>query len=113
MIEEIADGRATATLKVEPELGNSWGTLHGGAIMSLVDVMGTLALLSVDHTRGGVSVEMNTSFMAAAPEGATLKLEGSVLKAGKTLGFTDVRMWTRREDGREVDVARGRHTKAL
>jgi len=38
----------------------------------IVDVLGTLALLSNDHSaRGGVSVEMNVSFLAPANLGET------------------------------------------
>ena len=42
------------------------GTLHGGAISTIIDVVGTLALLSKDPSRAGVSIEMNQSFCAAA-----------------------------------------------
>jgi acyl-coenzyme A thioesterase PaaI-like protein len=36
-----ADG-VECTLKVATRLGNSYGTLHGGAVASLIDVVGTL-----------------------------------------------------------------------
>ena len=43
----IGGGGATCTLRVSDALANNFGTLHGGAISTLVDVAGTLALLSV------------------------------------------------------------------
>ena len=109
-IDSAENGRAVCSFRVEKELQNSYGTLHGGAISTIVDVMGTLALLSVDHTRGGVSVDLNVSFVAAARPNDALVATGIVLKTGKTLGFTEVQV--RRADNGKL-VATGRHTKAL
>eukprot|EP01047_Picozoa_sp_COSAG01_P063930 COSAG01_NODE_8369_length_2811_cov_13.888643_2_plen_66_part_00 len=53
-----ADGAVQCELKVTEQLANSYGTLHGGAISTIVDVLGTMALLTRDHTRAGVSVEV-------------------------------------------------------
>jgi len=39
------------TLQVEKGMGNAYGTMHGGAVASLVDIVGTLALLSRDSSR--------------------------------------------------------------
>ena len=44
------------TLTVGPSLQNSRGTLHGGAAATLVDVLGTMALLTKDPQRPGASV---------------------------------------------------------
>ena len=100
-------------LTVTPALCNNFGTLHGGAIATLVDVVGTLALLGVDPLRPGVSVEMNQSFCAAATQGQKLNLVGRVLRTGKTLGFTETEI--RIADGKHAGrlVATGRHTKYL
>lgn len=87
----------------------AFGTLHGGATCTLIDVVGTLALLSLDKARPGVSVELNSSFVAAARGGETVKVVGTVLKTGKRLGFTQVDILG--SDGRLC--ATGRHTKAL
>ncbi len=43
---------------------NSDGLLHGGVMASLVDVLGTAALISVGQRRG-MSVEINVSFMSS------------------------------------------------
>ena len=62
----------------------------------------------------GVSVELSVSFLSAAPAGATIFVEGRVLKTGKRLGFTTVDIF--RHDaatGKRIDVATGRHTKSL
>ena len=89
-VESAHAGIAICTFVVTPELQNSYGTLHGGAISTVVDVLGTLALLSMDQTRAGVSVDLNVSFMSAAEAGDKLVATGSVLKTGRTLGYTQV-----------------------
>ena len=88
---------------------NAFGTLHGGATCTIIDVVGTLALLSLDQGRPGVSVELNTSFIAAAHANEMVRVVGSVLKVGKRLGFTQVDILG--ADGRLC--ATGRHTKAF
>ena len=115
-VREVGGGRVLCALPALPErLLNAYATLHGGAAATLVDVVGTLALLSLDPARPGVSVELSLSFLAPAPAGATVWVEGKVLKAGKRLGFTQVDIWHTHADGNgpRVDVATGRHTKSL
>lgn len=87
----------------------AFGTLHGGATCTIMDVAGTLALLSLDTARPGVSVELNSSFVAAAKAGEKIRIVASVLKTGKRLGFTHVDIYG--ADDRLC--ATGRHTKAL
>lgn len=109
---EVGGGRVLCSVEVSEPLQNAYSTLHGGAAATLVDVVGTLALLSIDATRPGVSVELGLSFLSPAPAGATVLIEGTVLKTGKRLGFTNVDIYYERE-GKRVAVATGRHTKAL
>ena len=101
----------TCELTVTAEVCNNFKTLHGGATSTLVDVVGTLALLGRDPTRPGVSVEMNQSFCAAAKEGQKLQAVGKVVKYGKTLGFTEVTVASASDPAKVI--ATGRHTKFL
>jgi len=103
-------GVVKCTLPVTECLGNSWATLHGGATCTIIDIVGTMALLTLDHERAGVTVDLNASYTNAARVGDTLMIEGRVLKTGKTLGFTEVTI-NRKSDGKLV--AKGRHTKVL
>jgi acyl-coenzyme A thioesterase 13 len=102
-------GHAEAVCNIDEGLGNSYGSLHGGATSTLVDIMGTLALLAKDHKRGGVSIDLNVSFLNAAPLGSKIICKGAVLKLGKNLGFTEVEILN--EEGKII--ATGRHTKAF
>jgi acyl-coenzyme A thioesterase 13 len=109
-VERVGDGTVDCVLPVTAEVANSYGTLHGGATSLLVDVVGTMALLTRDATRPGVSVELNVSFLAAAKVGEEVAVQGRVLRTGRTLGYTVVDL-RRKADG--TLLATGRHTKAL
>jgi acyl-coenzyme A thioesterase 13 len=102
-------GRFACDLTVTRELTNRFGTLHGGAIATIVDVLTTAALLTMT-TRGGVSVELSCAYCAPATLEETVRVECEVVKMGKTLAWMECRM-TRASDG-EV-VATGKHTKFL
>lgn len=61
---DSAAGRVTCSLTVHEGVLNGYGTLHGGAITTLVDIAGTMALLARDAGKPGVSIELNTTFLA-------------------------------------------------
>jgi acyl-coenzyme A thioesterase 13 len=104
-------GRARVRLPVGEAVQNANGALHGGAVATLVDVVGTLAIMTADRDhRPGVSTDLNVSWFAPAAGGSTVLVEATVLKTGRTLAFVQVDV--RRElDG--VLVAQGRMTKFL
>ena len=63
----MAGGRAQVALKLKPEHMNSWQVTHGGVVMTLLDVVMSLAGRSLDpDSRAGVTVEMKTSFLQPA-----------------------------------------------
>jgi uncharacterized protein (TIGR00369 family) len=70
---------------------NTMGNPHGGALAALADHTGgiTAAILT---GRGGPSTDMNIRFLAAASD-ATIVAEGRVLRAGRRLIVTDVRVY--------------------
>lgn len=108
-VTAISSGSVTCELDVKEGLQNSYTSLHGGAVATIVDVVGTMALLTMDPTRAGVSVDLSVSYLTAAKAGETITAVGTVLKTGKRLGFAQVEL--RHKDGSLV--ATGRHTKAL
>lgn len=108
---EAAGGRAKARLVVAEPVQNMGGTLHGGAIATIVDDVGTIAIITGDRNgRPGVTTDLNVSYLAPAPAGAAVLAEATVLKIGRTLAFVAVDL-RREEDG--VLVAQGRMTKHL
>jgi uncharacterized protein (TIGR00369 family) len=64
---EKADGRARLGFAPAPEHLNSWGGIHGGVVMSLLDTALSTASRSLDPACVGcTTVEMKTNFLAAA-----------------------------------------------
>ena len=53
-------------LVVEEEHQNAGGTLHGGLTATLVDSITTLALLSMENGRPGVSIDLHVSWVEHA-----------------------------------------------
>lgn len=106
---DAGGGGARARLPVGPAVQNLGGSLHGGAVATLVDVAGTVAIMTADaQGRPGVTTDLNVSYFAAGK--GTVVAEATVLKAGRTLAFVTVDV-RREEDG--VLVAQGRMTKHL
>jgi acyl-coenzyme A thioesterase 13 len=108
---DAGGGRARMHLPVGEAVANIAGTLHGGAIATLVDNAGTVAIISADErSRPGVTTDLNVSYFAAASDGSAVIAEATVLKVGRTLAFVSVDV-RREADG--VLVAQGRMTKHL
>src|SRR5687767_7981375 len=74
----LEGGKARARLPVGEAVQNPNGALHGGAVATLVDVVGTLAIMSADREhRPGVSTDLNVSWLSPAPGGSTVLVERS------------------------------------
>jgi acyl-coenzyme A thioesterase 13 len=109
----MADGRAKVRLPIGEAVQNWFGSLHGGAIATLVDDAGTLAIVSADRdSRPGITTDLNVSYFTAARGAAVIAViaDATVQKIGKTLAFVSVDI--RREDDGAL-VAQGRMTKFL
>ena len=65
-IAQMADGRSELRLDTKPEHLNSFGVVHGGALMTLIDVTMAAAGRSMQPEMGMVTIEMKTSFMQPA-----------------------------------------------
>ncbi len=103
-------GNATVKLEVVPEVANLSGNLHGGAIATLIDDVGTLAIMGGDaDNRPGVTTDLNVSYMSSARLGSTVLAEARALKCGRTLAFAEVEIKT--EEGKPI--AHGRLTKFM
>ncbi len=89
----LEDGVARARLPVSGAVQNPLGTLHGGAIATLVDDIGTLAIMSADaESRPGVTTDLSVSYLRAAPAGAEVTIEGKAAKTGRSLAFVEVEL---------------------
>jgi acyl-coenzyme A thioesterase 13 len=106
-----ADGHVVVHVQVMIDHVNVAKNLHGGAGATLVDVVGTLAIIGADrHHRYGVSTDLNVSWLAPVPLGETAIVDARVLKIGRSLAFVEVEI---RRASDDVLCLQGRLTKSL
>ena len=97
LTEELGEGTAKLSLPVEPHLKNSLGTVHGGVIMSLLDVaLCTAARTLHPDSVGVITIDLSTSFIGGGT-GAKLVAESRVLRDGRSLIFVEAE--AKNEDG--------------
>src|SRR5438477_3155569 len=95
----LENGKARVRIPVSPQVANLNGNLHGGAIATLVDDVGTLAIVDADRqNRPGVTTDLNVSYFAPGRAGENVLVEGTVLKSGRTVAYVSVDL--RRESDR-------------
>ncbi len=89
-LQTFEGGQATITFDPKPEHQNSFNVVHGGASMTLLDVVMAHAARSVEPAMGCVTIEMKTSFMRAAK--GPLTAHGTLLHRTATMAFTEGRI---------------------
>ena len=89
LTETLGEGTARLSVPVEPHLSNSLGTVHGGVIMSLLDVaLCTAARTLHPESVGVITINMSTSFIGGG-KGAKLLADARVLKDGRSMSFVE------------------------
>ena len=89
LTEELGQGTARLSLPVEKEFTNSLGTVHGGVIMSLLDVaLCTAARTLHPDSTGVITIDLSTSFIGGG-SGERLFAEARVLKDGRSMSFVE------------------------
>jgi acyl-CoA thioesterase len=87
---EASNGEGRVVLVLESRHLNSWQVAHGGVLMTLLDVAMAIAGRSLDpDARGGVTVEMKTSFLQPAAAGSRLVATGRAFHRSTTMSFCD------------------------
>jgi uncharacterized protein (TIGR00369 family) len=103
LTETLGKGTARLSLPIEPHLTNSLGTVHGGVIMSLLDVaLCTAARTLHPDSVGVVTIDMSTSFIGGG-SGARLFADARVMKDARTMSFVEAE--AKNEDGSIVAKA--------
>ena len=91
-------------------MGNLNGTLHGGAVATIIDVATTIAVMSMDKkNRANVSAELNMSFLSSSPIGKDIFIMSQVDRIGKNVAFTQCWLYN---EANELLVS-GRHIKSF
>lgn len=90
----MGDGRAKIALSLSERHMNSWRVTHGGVIMTLLDVVMSLAGRSLDpELRAGVTIEMKTSFLRpAGSPGSRLIASGHAFHRSTTMAFCEAEL---------------------
>lgn len=97
------DGSSQVDYDPKDEHTNSFGVVHGGAVMTLLDVAMATAARSVDKAMGVVTIEMKTSFMQ--PARGKLSGKGRLMHRTATMAFTDATIYD--ADGKACAHATG------
>ena len=94
-LEKFENGHSELHFKPRAEHLNSFDITHGGAVMTLLDVVMATAARSVEQDMGVVTIEMKTSFMRPAriSEGEYLVAKGLLLLRTKTMIFTEGKVY--------------------
>ncbi len=99
---EKRDGTAKVGYDPKPEHFNSWKAIHGGAVMSLLDVALSSACRALDDKCiGCLTVEMKANFIGAAT-GPVVARRGLSARAARCCSpkarcaMNPVRLWPRR-----------------
>jgi uncharacterized protein (TIGR00369 family) len=103
LTETLGEGAARLSLPIEPHVKNSLGTVHGGVIMSLLDVaLCTAARTLHPDSVGVVTIDMSTSFIGGG-SGTRLFADARVMKDTRTMSFVEAE--AKNEDGSLVAKA--------
>ena len=94
-LEKFENGTSELHYSPRAEHHNSFAITHGGAVMTLLDVVMATAARSVEQEMGVVTIEMKTSFMRPAKTTGDehLVAKGLLLHRTKTMAFTDGRVY--------------------
>lgn len=86
-LQRMEGGEAEIGFSPADDHLNSFDVVHGGATMTLLDVVMAHAARSVQPDMGCVTIEMKTSFMRAAK--GPLVARGRLLHRTATMAFTE------------------------
>jgi uncharacterized protein (TIGR00369 family) len=101
--ERFDAGQTTVVLEPRPDLTNHFGSVHGGALATLLDVAMASAARSLHPEDGAVTVNMTMNFLR---EGSgRLSAAGRVRQSGRSLVFCEAEVLD--EAGHLVATASG------
>jgi uncharacterized protein (TIGR00369 family) len=86
-LERWEKGHAVVALDVRRELTNSWQFVHGGVVMTLLDVALAGAALTPESPGGLVTVQLTVSFLRSGS--GALRAEGRLVHGGRSLVFCE------------------------
>ncbi|MDB5798215.1 MAG: PaaI family thioesterase [Paucimonas sp.] len=91
----MENGESEVQLLLAQRHTNSWQVAHGGVVMTLLDVVMSMAARSLDpESQGGITIEMKTSFMQPAGKpGQRIVARGKATYRTKSMVFCEGEVW--------------------
>ena len=86
-LQRFENGESDLFLPYKTEHDNSFAVIHGGTLMTVLDVAMASAARSVDPDKGVLTIEMKTSFMQAVR--GDLWAQGRLLHRTQRLAFVE------------------------
>jgi len=86
-LQRFENGESDLFLPYKPAHDNSFAVIHGGTLMTVLDVAMASAARSVDPGKGVLTIEMKTSFMQAVR--GDLWAHGRLLHRTQRLAFVE------------------------
>jgi uncharacterized protein (TIGR00369 family) len=89
---ETGNGRAVVEVAVTSELFNRHGTVHGGVLMTIMDVAGLWAGCESGAAPRASTISLTCNFLASAAlaPGERLRAVAEVVKRGRSLYFSTI-----------------------
>ncbi|WP_336327215.1 PaaI family thioesterase [Halovenus sp. HT40] len=111
-VAEFEEGRAVLSMPHNQKLTNivegSRGTIHGGVTASLVDTASGFALRTTfaDPTAPALTTtDLDVTYLR--PARSDLTVEAEVVRAGESMGYTDVTVYGEAPSGEQKAVVKG------
>jgi uncharacterized protein (TIGR00369 family) len=105
-------GKAWCRFEVAPTLINAAGMLHAGILYGLMDATCYLAVLpTLEEGEHAATVDLHTSLVRAAPQGARIALRAEILRRVTNLAF--LRCEAQTVEGAAGTIASATITKAI
>jgi uncharacterized protein (TIGR00369 family) len=89
-LQQFENGHSELCFSPQPDHMNSFGVVHGGVLMTLLDVAMATAARSVTPEHGVVTIEMKTSFMR--PGSGPLIAKGHLLHQSRSMAFVEAQV---------------------
>ncbi|MEM6662034.1 MAG: PaaI family thioesterase [Pseudomonadota bacterium] len=81
-----ADGSRHFVLRAEDRHCNTHGILHGGLMMTMIDLT-LVAIAKKEPSERFVTVSLNSEFVAAASTGDLIEAQGTLVRRTRSLAF--------------------------
>ncbi|TDL13815.1 hypothetical protein BD410DRAFT_734824 [Rickenella mellea] len=106
------EAEAICELRVEDDMVNTYGTLHGGCTAYVVDICSSIPLIALGIEHGvdgsGMSQSINIMYHASATSGTALRIVSTTMVMKGRVGVSRCELWDKEK---KRLVASGIHSK--